>query len=180
MHFIFSTLLIFSWKKISSSFQQTILYGWGIGFLCTSCIVWLEIMLTSLKFGYHYTVIVFITCGPMWLLSSGCLLEERTGRRCETLKVSERIIRTIRYRQVGFFLFTAAFFPLNTWGLIWRKSEIQFFYFLAKFLFLSYVFALIGNLELFLSPESLSVISGASVFPVYLNELWKFAFQKLF
>lgn len=59
------------------------------------------------------TVTVFITCGPMWLLSSGCLLEERTGRRCETLKVSERLIRTRRYRQVGFFLFTAAFFPLK-------------------------------------------------------------------
>lgn len=107
-------------------------------------------MLTSLKFGYHYTVITYITCGPMWLLSSG-LHEERTGRRCETLKGSERLISTIMYRQVGFFLFTAAFFPLNMWGLIWRKSKRLFFYFLAKFLFVSYVFALIGNLGIFLA-----------------------------
>lgn len=28
-------------------------------------------MLTLLKFGYHYTVIVYITCGRTWLLFSG-------------------------------------------------------------------------------------------------------------
>lgn len=136
--------------------------------------IWLSLYCNYIYNLWTYVIVV------QWLFACGKALDWKK------MWNPERIIEVIKDYKVQTcwaLLPTSSqlpFFPLNMQKLIWRKSERLLFYFLAKFLLVAFVFALIGNLELFLSPESLSIISGASLFPVYLNESWKSAFQKLF
>lgn len=68
MHFIFSTLLIFS-QEVSSHFYQSVLYNGSWNWFPLHTLCWLPIILTE----YHCAVIVYVTCGPTWWLFSDCV-----------------------------------------------------------------------------------------------------------
>lgn len=87
MHFIFSTFLILS-QEVSSPFYQSVLCHGLWNWFPLHTLRWLPIILTE----HHCAVIVYITCGPTWLLVSDCVClwkDLRVGRSRVPLKEGE-------------------------------------------------------------------------------------------
>lgn len=122
--------------------------------------IWLSLYCNCIYNLWTYVIVV------QWLFSWGKDWKMWNSERIREVNKDYKV-------QTGWVLLIhSCLFPLKYARIdlkeIWNTV---FFIFWQNSCLLSYVFALIGNLGLFLSPESLSVISGASGLPQWVVKI---------